>query len=176
MADNPKERGPQDRARVNIDQDYEVQYWIKKRGVNEGATRCAKSARHPPPSPGSWARAIRSRRSPRVRVAPVIGRNAAQGGVVPIPVPPPALLYVNVWKSKDGSFEAEAFALRDQALEEIGAGYPLMTYAGTVMLPTTGTAATFEDWSEEAHRHAMESTEEWLDEQGANGAHRDEVH
>lgn len=41
MADNPKERGPQDRARVNLEQDYEVQYWTEKWGVNEGQLRNA---------------------------------------------------------------------------------------------------------------------------------------
>jgi hypothetical protein len=35
MADNPQERGPQDRARVNIEQDYERRWWSKKWGVSE---------------------------------------------------------------------------------------------------------------------------------------------
>ena len=33
MADDLKNRGPQDRARVNIDEDYEVRYWTQKWGV-----------------------------------------------------------------------------------------------------------------------------------------------
>jgi len=41
MADNPKDRGPQDRARVNVDQDYERQYWTKKFGVSEDELRNA---------------------------------------------------------------------------------------------------------------------------------------
>jgi len=55
------------------------------------------------------------------------------------------------------------FTDRREALEEIGAEYPGMKYAGTATLPKTGTAALFEDWSDEAHRHAMEATEEWLE-------------
>lgn len=30
MADNRQDRGPQDRARVNMDEDYEVRWWSKK--------------------------------------------------------------------------------------------------------------------------------------------------
>ena len=35
MADDLKNRGAQDRSRVNIHEDYEVQYWIKKWGVSK---------------------------------------------------------------------------------------------------------------------------------------------
>jgi len=41
MADNPKERGPQDRARVNMEQDYEVRWWSKKFGVTPDKLRAA---------------------------------------------------------------------------------------------------------------------------------------
>lgn len=34
MADNPKDRQPQDAQRVNIDQNYELQYWSQKFGVS----------------------------------------------------------------------------------------------------------------------------------------------
>jgi hypothetical protein len=33
MADDKKERRPQDALRVNLSEDYEVQYWTKKFGV-----------------------------------------------------------------------------------------------------------------------------------------------
>jgi hypothetical protein len=33
MADDLKNRGAQDRSRVNIHEDYEVRYWTKKWGV-----------------------------------------------------------------------------------------------------------------------------------------------
>lgn len=34
MPDNPQDRGPADRSRVNTSEDYEVQYWSKKFGVS----------------------------------------------------------------------------------------------------------------------------------------------
>ena len=34
MADDRSIRGGQDRTRVNMDQDYEVKYWIKHLGVS----------------------------------------------------------------------------------------------------------------------------------------------
>ena len=34
MADDKKDRGPQDRARINLSEDYEVRYWMKKFGVS----------------------------------------------------------------------------------------------------------------------------------------------
>ena len=33
MADNPQKRGPQDRNKINLNEEYEVQYWSKKFGV-----------------------------------------------------------------------------------------------------------------------------------------------
>jgi hypothetical protein len=33
MADNKEDRGPADRSRININEDYEVQYWTDKFGV-----------------------------------------------------------------------------------------------------------------------------------------------
>lgn len=35
MADNLKDRGPQDRARINTDEDYERRYWSEKFGVSQ---------------------------------------------------------------------------------------------------------------------------------------------
>jgi hypothetical protein len=39
MADDRQQRGPQDRTRVNLSEDYEVQYWCKKFGVTEERLR-----------------------------------------------------------------------------------------------------------------------------------------
>ncbi|MGO4175997.1 DUF3606 domain-containing protein [Bosea sp. TAF32] len=33
MADNENNRGPQDRSRINMNEDYEVAYWTKELGV-----------------------------------------------------------------------------------------------------------------------------------------------
>jgi hypothetical protein len=35
MADNLKDRGAQDRARVNVNEPHEVRYWTEKFGVSE---------------------------------------------------------------------------------------------------------------------------------------------
>ena len=35
MADNLKDRGAQDRSRVNIHEDHEVRYWTEKWGVTK---------------------------------------------------------------------------------------------------------------------------------------------
>lgn len=35
VADDPNIRGPRDRARINLDQDYEVRYWTQALGVSE---------------------------------------------------------------------------------------------------------------------------------------------
>jgi hypothetical protein len=34
MADDPTERGPQDRSRINLSEDYEVRYWTEKLKVS----------------------------------------------------------------------------------------------------------------------------------------------
>ena len=39
MADNLNERGPQDRTRININEDWEVRYWTKELGVSEDRLR-----------------------------------------------------------------------------------------------------------------------------------------
>lgn len=39
--DNRRIRGPQDRSRVNADQDYEVRYWAQEFGVTEKQLRQA---------------------------------------------------------------------------------------------------------------------------------------
>jgi hypothetical protein len=41
MADNLKDRGPQDRARINVNETWEVQYWTKELGVTEERLRKA---------------------------------------------------------------------------------------------------------------------------------------
>jgi len=35
MADDKNIRGPQDRSRINLSEDYEVQYWTKELGVSK---------------------------------------------------------------------------------------------------------------------------------------------
>ena len=35
MADDKTNRGPQDRARVNLSEEYEVRYWAKELGVSK---------------------------------------------------------------------------------------------------------------------------------------------
>jgi hypothetical protein len=39
MADDPKETGRQDDARINVDQDHEVTYWSQKLGVSRDELR-----------------------------------------------------------------------------------------------------------------------------------------
>ncbi|MDB5805334.1 MAG: hypothetical protein JWN73_2656 [Betaproteobacteria bacterium] len=34
MSDNLQDRGPADRARINVNEDYELRYWTKKFGVS----------------------------------------------------------------------------------------------------------------------------------------------
>ena len=41
MSDDPKEKGPQDRSRINTSQDYEVRYWSKKFGVSADQLKAA---------------------------------------------------------------------------------------------------------------------------------------
>ncbi len=47
MADNPKDRGPQDRTRVNVEQDYERWWWSHKWGVSENQLRAVVKATGP---------------------------------------------------------------------------------------------------------------------------------
>jgi hypothetical protein len=35
MADDKRQRAPQDAARINVSEDYEVQYWTKELGVSK---------------------------------------------------------------------------------------------------------------------------------------------
>jgi hypothetical protein len=77
--------------------------------------------------------------------------------------PTQPLLFINLWQARDGSHEASTFSIREDALDEIGAEYPSLRYTGTVTVPRAGSAARFEDWSDEAHRHAIEATGDWLD-------------
>jgi Protein of unknown function (DUF3606) len=41
MADDKSKRAPQDASRVNIHEDYELQYWTKKFGVTAEQLRAA---------------------------------------------------------------------------------------------------------------------------------------
>lgn len=41
MADDTDIRGPQDRSRINTDQDYEVRYWTRELNVSEEELRRA---------------------------------------------------------------------------------------------------------------------------------------
>lgn len=35
MADDKNNRGPQDRSRINLSEDYEVRYWTDKLGISK---------------------------------------------------------------------------------------------------------------------------------------------
>ena len=39
MADDPNYRGPQDRSRINLQQEHEVRYWSEKFGVTKEQLR-----------------------------------------------------------------------------------------------------------------------------------------
>ena len=41
MADDKEKRGPSDRSRINVNEDYELRYWTKKFGVSEDELRKA---------------------------------------------------------------------------------------------------------------------------------------
>jgi hypothetical protein len=90
-------------------------------------------------------------------------------------VPNPAQLYLNLWRTRDGSHEASTFARPADALEEIAAEYPGLTYAGTVTLSLADSQSRFEDWSAAAHHYAIDATQDWLDEQRERQAHRQNV-
>ena len=44
MADDPSNRGPQDRARINVNQSHELDYWTEALGCTEDQLRAAVSA------------------------------------------------------------------------------------------------------------------------------------
>lgn len=44
MADDLKNRGPQDRARINVNEDHEVRYWTEKYGCTAEQLRAAVKA------------------------------------------------------------------------------------------------------------------------------------
>ena len=44
MADNLKDRGPQDRSRINVNERWELEYWTRHFGVNEEQLRTAVNA------------------------------------------------------------------------------------------------------------------------------------
>ncbi|WKK15945.1 DUF3606 domain-containing protein [Achromobacter insolitus] len=39
MSDDLKNRGPQDRSRINVKEDHELRYWSKELGVSEDQLR-----------------------------------------------------------------------------------------------------------------------------------------
>ena len=41
MTDNTADRGPQDRSRISLSQDYEVRYWSERFGIDEAELRIA---------------------------------------------------------------------------------------------------------------------------------------
>lgn len=41
MPDNLEDRGPKDRTRINVNEDWELLYWTKQFGVNEATIRKA---------------------------------------------------------------------------------------------------------------------------------------
>jgi hypothetical protein len=41
MSDDTKQRGPQDASRINMHEDYEVQYWTKRFGVSQDRLQAA---------------------------------------------------------------------------------------------------------------------------------------
>ena len=41
MSDDKKNRGPADRARINVNESYELAYWTKELGVSEKTLRDA---------------------------------------------------------------------------------------------------------------------------------------
>lgn len=41
MSDDKTNRGPQDRSRINLSEDYEVRYWTEALGVSEQTLRDA---------------------------------------------------------------------------------------------------------------------------------------
>lgn len=44
MTDNLSNRGPQDRARINMNEDHEVRYWTQQLGVSEAQLQQAVKA------------------------------------------------------------------------------------------------------------------------------------
>jgi hypothetical protein len=44
MSDNLKDRGPQDRSRISLDEDWEVRYWSKELGCTTDELRKAVGA------------------------------------------------------------------------------------------------------------------------------------
>ncbi|CAB3671632.1 MULTISPECIES: DUF3606 domain-containing protein [Achromobacter] len=44
MSDDLKNRGPQDRARINVNEAHELRYWTKELGVTEAQLREAVKA------------------------------------------------------------------------------------------------------------------------------------
>ena len=41
MSDDPKNRGAQDRSRIDVSQDHELRYWTKELGVDEETLKAA---------------------------------------------------------------------------------------------------------------------------------------
>jgi hypothetical protein len=41
MSDDTQDRGPRDRSRIDVDQDYELRYWTRELGVDEETLKAA---------------------------------------------------------------------------------------------------------------------------------------
>lgn len=53
MADDLHKKGPEDQARINVNEPHEVRYWTKTLGVTEAKLRSAVAAA------GTWVQAVR---------------------------------------------------------------------------------------------------------------------
>ena len=58
MADNLQDRGPQDRSRININEDWELRYWTKELGVTEDQLR--KTVQRVGPSADAVRKALKA--------------------------------------------------------------------------------------------------------------------
>lgn len=59
MADDKTNRGPQDRSRINLGEDYEVRYWTDKLGVSKA--QLEEVVRDVGPSASAVEEALRKR-------------------------------------------------------------------------------------------------------------------
>lgn len=57
MADDKTNRGPQDRSRINLSEDYEVRYWTDKLGVSK--SQLEEAVREVGPSASAVEAALR---------------------------------------------------------------------------------------------------------------------
>ncbi len=59
MPDDKTNRGPQDRSRINLSEDYEVRYWTDKLGVSK--SQLEETVRKVGPSASAVEEALRKR-------------------------------------------------------------------------------------------------------------------